>query len=62
MRESQEAFHFQFADCLDKLLLVLGIIGACLGASVPAQALLFGDMMDSVYDNEKTNAAIEMAL
>ena len=63
MRESREAFQFQFSDRLDKLLLVLGIIGACLvGASVPAQALLFWDMMDSVFDNKKTNADMFTAL
>ncbi|XP_061441602.1 ATP-dependent translocase ABCB1 isoform X2 [Rhineura floridana] len=52
---------FRYADCLDKLLMVLGALLAALhGAALPAMMIIFGDMTDSFVASGKPPANISL--
>ncbi|KAH9520278.1 Multidrug resistance protein 1 [Bulinus truncatus] len=48
---------FRFATCLDKVLMVIGTIGAiCQGVTIPVNVAIFGDIIDAFVDDHTTNS------
>ncbi|OWF55459.1 Multidrug resistance protein 1 [Mizuhopecten yessoensis] len=52
---------FRFSDCWDRLLMIIGSIGAMAhGAGMPAMIIVFGTMTDSFVDVGKYTAILEV--
>lgn len=48
--------QFRYANCLDKLLMIIGILLAIVhGSSLPIMMIIFGDMTDSFVSSGDTN-------
>ena len=52
--------QFRFSTCRDKLLMMLGTIGACVhGASRPVLMIFFGSMADMFIDDSRFGSLID---